>query len=292
MDNAFLVRLSVSVWTARKLDKDATRDAKARAGAEDKAGVKVYKSVIAADALDAIARIANAARIEHRKRTVPWAYDGPGAITAEGYPAYKAAMAGYERDFHAAVSAFYAVYESEREHARAYLGGLFNDADYPAMDTLRSKFAFSVSAEPMPQAEHFRVQGLPAPVVEEIKKDIVANNAKALDNANQSAWSRVIERVEKLKLGLEGYKPAAVNGGKVEGKFHDTLVDNVAELADMIPSINVANDPDLSRMQQKLRALTAYTAQDLRVDANLRADVIKQTGIILAQIGEIYRRAA
>jgi hypothetical protein len=202
MQNAFLVRLSVSVWTARKMDKAATREAKSRANASEKAGVKVYKSVIAADALDKVHSIASAARNAHRARTVPWAYDGPGAITAEGYPAYKAAMAAYEREFNIAVAYFYSVYAQEREAARGYLGNMFNEQDYPTTDSLRDKFSFSVTAEPIPQAENFRPVGLAPEAVAEIKKDIVDNNAKALDNANATAWSRVIERVEKLKAGL------------------------------------------------------------------------------------------
>jgi hypothetical protein len=286
MDNAFLVRLSVSIWTARKIDKNATREAKTRAGATEKAGVKVYKSVIAADALDKIASIAGAARNEHRARTTPWSYDGPGAITAEGYPAYKAAMAGYEREFDLAVAHFYSVYAQERENAIGYLGNMFDPHDYPNTDQLHDKFSFHVSAEPMPAADNFQVRGLPVEVVEEIKKDIKDQNAKALDNANQSAWTRVIETVEKLKLRLEEY-----SSGKVT-KFYESWVDNVAELIKLIPSINVANDAELSRIGQKLAALTAYSVEDLKAEPGLRAEIIKQAGAVLAGINAVYKRAA
>jgi hypothetical protein len=290
-ETAFLVRPSISVWTARKMDKAATKDAKERAGAGIKAGVKVYKSVIAAEALDKVHSIAGAARIEHRKRTVPWSYDGPGAITAAGYPAYKLAMASYERDFHAAVARFYAVYEQEREAARGYLGAMFNPLDYPTTTSLAEKFAFSVTAEPMPAADDFRVQGLAPEHVADIKADIVVNNEKALANANDTAWSRVIEKVEKLKEGLAAFKPG-LNGKPNEGVFRDSLVGNIAELAAMLPGINIANDPELTRMQQKLFALTAYTATDLRDSDALRHEVIKQATAVLAGIGEARRLAA
>lgn len=289
--DAFLVRLSVSLWTARKLDKTATKEAKERANAGEKAGVKVYKTVLAAEALDDIQSIANQARVEHRKRTVPWAYDGPGAITAEGYPSYKAAMAALEKDFYRAVSAFYEVYAQERMDAKSYLGNMFDPNDYPTTESLRGRFAFSVHAEPMPKAEHFNAPGLAKEHVDDIRVDIAAQQADAMDDANATAWSRVIEKVEKLKLGLEGYKPA-VNGNKVEGKFHHTLIDNIKELATLIPSINVAGDQELNRVQQKLVALTAYTAEDLKEDDNLRAQVAKQAGNLLAEISQAYQRAA
>ena len=286
MQNAFLVRLSISVWAARKLDKNATREAKARSGAGDKAGVKVYKSVIAAEALDKIEQIANAARIEHRKRTVPWSYDGPGAITATGYPAYKAAMVQYEKDFWSAVTHFYAVFDREREAARGFLAGMFNPADYPTIDLLKTRFAFSTHAEPMPQADDFRVVGLPQEQVEDIKKDIADNNDKALQNAAAMGWRRVIETVEKLKLRLQEY-----NTGKVT-KFFDLWVGNITELAELIPSINVANDPDLTRIGQKLVALTAYMPKDLKESESLRADIVRQAALILGQINEAYRKVA
>jgi hypothetical protein len=280
MQNAFLVRLSISTWTARKLDKNATREAKARAGADEKAGVKVYKSILATEALDAILTLAGAARTEHRKRTVPWAYDGPGAITAEGYPAYKAAMARIERDFTKAVIAFYAVYAEERAAARDYLGAMFDETDYPTTDSLRSRFAFSVHAEPMPQANDFRVVGLPEEDIADIKQDIIEKQNDALENANANAWTRVVESVEKLKLRLQEYTRGDVK------KFYDSWLDNVQEIIGLIPSINITNDPALARMQQRLTSLTAYSSADLKDSEELRNQTVKQATIILDEIGK------
>lgn len=298
MENGFLVRVSIGLWTARKLDKNATREAKERAGASSRAGVKLYKTVLAADALDNIESIANAARAEHRKRTVPWSYDGPGAITVAGYPAYKAAMIGYEKQFNHAVEKFVAEYERDRHDLltnvsnsmRVGLGKLFNPNDYPAVPELARKFSFTLSVEPIAEANHFHAP-LPVEEVEEIRQGIIENKAQALDNANNTAWGRVIEHVEKLKLRLEGYKPAN-NGQPVEGKFHDSLIANITELAGLIPSINIANDPDLARMGQRLIALTAYTAQDLRESSSLRAEIARDAGAVLTQIGVAYKRAA
>ena len=282
MENSFLVRPTICVWTARKLDKKATRDAKEAAMATEKAGVKVYKSVIAAEALDKVASIAGAARIEHRKRTVPWSYEGVGAITTEGYESYKRAMRDYQLTFNAAVSSFLSVYEVEREKASEYLGGMFNVQDYPTPSALREKFSFTLHVEPIPQAQNF-VADLPPAEVAEIRQEIIRTNTTALQNANKTAWERVIEHVEKLKGKLQEYKPGG-NGVKAESTFRDSLVDNIKELVAMIPSINVANDPDLKVVGRKLLVLTAYSAQDLRDSDALRAEVVKQAEMLLGQI--------
>jgi hypothetical protein len=286
MANSFIVRLSLSQWSARKMDKAATAKARTDANASAKAGVKVYKTILAADELEAVARIASAAGQEHRRRTVPWNYEGVGAITAEGYPAYKAAMAGYEKAFFKAVSDFMVVYESEREEARSYLGNMFNAADYPTSIDLGAKFAFTTAVEPMPNAAAFNPHGLDPELVKEIKQDIVENNVAALEKANAVGWSRVLESVEKLKLRLQEY-----NGGHIT-KFYDSWLSNISELADMVPSINVADDPDLARIGQRLLSLTAYSNADLKEDEDLRKACIKQAGEILGQIGECYQKAA
>lgn len=292
--NAFLVRFSASVWTARKMDKSATKDARERANATAKAGVRVYKSVLASDSLDKIHTIVGAARTEHEKRTVPWAYKGPGAITSAGYPAYKAAMAEHERAFNRAVASFIETYAveyravmSDPSHSiRQELGSLFNPADYPAPEALRTKFSFAVSCEPMPAAADFRVQGLAPELVAEIKEDMAANNVAALANANTTAWGRVLERVEMLKARLTEY----TNGQAA--KFYNSWQDNVKELADLIPSINVTNDPDLTRMARRLVALTAYSNEDLKASESLRLEVIKQAHGVLADINEAHKQAA
>ena len=281
--NAFLVRPVICVWTARKMDKAATKEARETAGASLKAGVKVYKSVIAADALDKVAQIASAARIEHRKRTVPWAYDGPGAITAEGYPSYLAAMQQMQEEFDVAVVRFLDVYSQERNKAREYLGNMFNETDYPTIEALRSKFAFSVSAEPMPQASAFDVQGLALEHVTTIKKGIAESNKSALSNANKAAWERVTACVDMLKTRLNQYDNGTVS------KFYNSWIDNISELARLIPSINVTNDQALTDIAVQLKALTVHNADKLKENPVLRSAIAKQATVLLDDIADAHK---
>ena len=74
--------------------------------------------------------------------------------------------------------------------------------------------------------------------------------------------------------------------------MHESMIENIKELIDLIPSINLTNDPELSRIGQKLTALTAYSAKDLKESEALRSDLIKQTSLIMGQIGEAHKMAA
>jgi hypothetical protein len=284
--------LSVSTWSPRKLDKRATREAKERANASEKAGVRLYKTVLASDALDRIEAIESTARVEHQKRTVPWQYSGPGAITAAGYPAYKGRMFELKTQFDKAVTEFYAEYESERASVlsnashplRLALGKLFDPVDYPDVSQLTGKFNFSVTAEPMPRANDFRIVGLANDDVMAIKQEIEVQHDNAVAAAGDTALARVVAHVEKLKLRLDGYTPKGNGHDKVEGKFHDTVVTNIVELVELLPSINIAGKLDTARMGQKLMALTAYTGEDLRASEALRKEISKAASALLVEI--------
>jgi hypothetical protein len=74
----------------------------------------------------------------------------------------------------------------------------------------------------------------------------------------------------------------AYNGTK-EGSFRDSLVDNVRDLVDLLPRLNVTADPVLDNTAQKMRdMLCAYDAQLLREDTNLRHTVAKSADEILS----------
>ena len=122
--------------------------------------------------------------------------------------------------------------------------------------------------------------------VQEIRKDIKDNQDKALDNANNTAWARVIEAVEKLKLRLEEY-----TSGKVT-KFYESWIDNITNWPSMIPSVNVANDPDLARMAQRLDCARPPTRSGPQGVGSAACRDRQEAGVILAGINEAYRRAA
>jgi hypothetical protein len=290
---AFLVRPSVSVWTARKLDKDAGESTARTAGADEKAAVKVYKSLVACDELEAVKQLDTKIRSMHERRTVPWHYKGPGAITAAGFPAYLEEFETLQAEFNRAAEAFCVRYGGAREAASSHLGGLFNESDYPTVDVIRAKFSATLSCEPMPDSNDFRVVGLSDKHLNAIKADMQSRFDGALKSAQSEMWDRIVERVEKLMTKLRGYQSSDESAtGKTEGTFRDTLVANVQELVNLLPSLNVTNDPALTDIATKMqRDLCQYSPKVLREDGGKREDVATAAQAILAEIWA-KRRAA
>jgi len=288
---AFLLRLNISQFSPRKLDKKATREARERAAASDKAGVQVHKRILASDVLEDISSNANAARAEFRRRTVAWQYDGVGAITADGYPDFLTAMGKYRAEHDRLVKDFLASYDAEARVAPQHLGSLYDPADYPAVAEVASKFSFAVTADPMPQSGDFRVQGLGASQAAAIKASIDARFKVAVEAAASEAWDRIVKLVDKMQKSLAEYKPR--NGEeKAQKVFHDTLVTNVQDLINVLPSLNINKDPALTEITTRLqRDLCAANADQLKEDEALRKDVGEKARVLLQEVWA-KRRAA
>jgi hypothetical protein len=151
---------------------------------------------------------------------------------------------------------------------------------------MEAKFGFTMGVEPLPQADAFNPRGLPPALVDDIKRDIIANNEKALGNANATGWQRVLEAVEKMQLRLDEYARGEIT------KFYSSWIDNVTEVAALIPSINVTNDADLNRIRQRLVALTAYSVDDLKADTDMCSELATEAAKVLASIKQVYKKAA
>lgn len=283
---AFLVRPSVGMWSARKLDKEAAEGTTERAHANEKANVKVYKSLVNSSALEAVQEVYSRIRSMHEKRTVPWHYKGPGAITAAGFAPYMEEFNKLVAEFNEKADAFCAVYAPAREEARGNLAGLFKEDDYPTVDVIRAKFSATLSCEPMPESSDFRVQGLSDKHVNAIKADMQARFDAALKSAQTETWDRVVEHVQKLMEKLRAFKPADESAsGKAEGVFRDTLVSNIQELVNMLPSLNITNDPALTDIATRLqRDLCSYGPKQLREEGDKRETVADAAQAILTEI--------
>ena len=60
-------------------------------------------------------------------------------------------------------------YDGVIQTARNYMGGFFNEADYPSIEEVRNKFAFKVVYSPLPTSGDFRLD-IPNADLQEVSK--------------------------------------------------------------------------------------------------------------------------
>lgn len=267
---AMLCSLSISMWTARKHDPDASEEIAVRHGAESDAG-RYHKLLLPKEAFAEIQKIVSEARQEHYFMTLPWDDNGYRVLPAAAYMDHTARMRVLSQRFAVGVDVLCRQFVSLVDQAKSRLGGLFRASDYPAPDELRAKFSFETRVIPLPDAGDFRV-ALSDAEKERIKRQITAAVEASLQVGSRELWCRLYEAVQHMAQRLAAYK---VTDEGVEHPFRDTVVTNLIKLVDVLPKLNVMNDPELDRLANQVRVALLVDPKELRKSDAIRAETAK-----------------
>jgi hypothetical protein len=272
---AMLCAVSISMWSARKHDPDASEEIAVRHGAQADAG-RYHKVLLPKQALADIQKIVSEARQEHYFTTLPWDDNGYRVLPAAAYLDHAAKMRGLSKRFTGSVDVLARQFLTLVEQARTRLGGLFRESDYPSPDELRAKFSFETRVMPLPDAGDFRV-ALGDEEQARIKRQITAAVEASLQVGSRELWFRLYEAVQHLADRLAAYK---VTGQGIEHPFRDTVVTNLVKLVDVLPKLNVTNDPELERLAEQVRTSLLVDPKELRKSETVRAETAKAAAAI------------
>ncbi len=270
---AMLVNLSISQWTARKYDRKVSKEVADKYGAAEDAG-RYSKVLIALEEVKKIGKIANAARTWHYTNSLPWNDSGDRILPAANYERYEAGLTKLAGEFWEAVNKFVEVYPELKEDARGNLAGLFNAEDYPEAGALGAKYAFRPSFSPLALAADFRAE-IADEAAATIRQDIETRIEAQQKTAMADLWQRLYQGVKHMAEKLAD--PEAI--------FRDSLVDNLAELAEVLPALNFANDQQLEAMATEVMVkLTAIEPDTLRTAPLKRREVATDAAALLKAI--------
>jgi hypothetical protein len=185
------------------------------------------------------------------------------------------------------VNKFVKEYPKHIEQAKKELGKLFNEQDYPPATSIRKRFALEVIITPCPDSGDFRAD-LDPDVLKDIGVKLEKHLEGLLDKAMDDAAHRITDVVGHMVKRLKAYKPAnKKKGTKAEGKFHDTLVENIRDLAKLLPTFNLNNDSKLASIHQSImKELCINDPDTLREDDVVRKKVVKSAEDILKKVQE------
>ena len=275
--SAMLVELSISAWTARKLDKkvsaqvDLDKHAKTRAG-------NYNKNLLAGTGfLDTINKYAASARHWHSTQTLPWSDNGLRLLPMSNFLAYKQNLVTLEKNYQALVDKFIVAYPNLVSAAAFQLGDLFDRSEYPEPETVARKFKFRVNYLPVPMAGDFRVD-----INEEAKAEIIMSceglYKERLDNAMKDAWTRLHDCLLRMSERLSDNE----NGDRK--RIHDTLVENAVELTSLLKHFNLTGDSNMETARTELEnAIKNHDADDLRESHMAREAVKTKVDAILSK---------
>ena len=269
---AMIVKLHISSWKGQVKDLTVTEATQSSHGAEKGSGV-YNKFLIPKKNLAELQAAESKARSFHQKMTLPWNDGGDRLLPSKNFMKYNSGMRNNKQAFETAVSKFCAQYPLLISEAYKVLGKMYTKFEYPQPSFIKEKFAFFTDYTPVPDSGDFRVD-MEKIDRDKIKKDLDERNRESHKDAMQDLWNRLYTVVETMAKGLSG------------GKVYDAYVDNITELTELLPDLNIADDQALNDMAKEIRdSLTAHTPGQLRKDKKLKADTAAGAQALLAKMG-------
>lgn len=272
---AMLVNLSITAWSSNKLDKSATNEVLTNHNAQDTNGGRFTKALVAKAAMADVRRIAAEARQKHYELTAPWTNEAR-ILSTKLYPQYEEAMDSLKAEYEMAVRNFLAIYPDEVEAARGRLGTLFNDTDYPSIIEVERKFTWERKYMPIPKSNDFRLE-ISNEISDKLKQQYEDSAKQQVKDMNKSLYLRAHALVEHVMVKLDEYGEPTDNDNGRHKTFRSSLITNARDFADLLPSLNVTNDPELNQLSKDIKdKLCEYDSEYLKEDDLIR-DRIKST---------------
>lgn len=273
-ENSLLITLSISQWTARKHDKKITDEVNNQHNASDDAG-RYNKLLVSKEHTDPINKIAGAARTFHYDNTLPWGDNNERLLPTKNYFTYVQKMASFKSEFDSAIDVFFKNYDNVISEAKIRLNGMFKESDYPTRSEIQDKFRFRTTFMPVPDTD-VRV-GLVKGEVNKLRGEIEIEITNRLGEAVKDIWTRIKTQVAHMRDKL----------ADANGIFRDSLFDNLKDLVDLLPCLNVTNDKNIDKVCKDLQKLMA-DPDAVRTNSNLRNEKADEAAAILNKFKSFF----
>jgi hypothetical protein len=273
-EKAMLATVHISVWAARKYDRRISKEVASNHGADERVGRYNKRLLSHAVKLDNIQTIAGRIRQTFYKYSLPWSDEGFRILPTEVYFEFMEQLKQDQQEFWSAVNSFLDSYPGYIEEARNLYGTLFREEDYPSSLEVKKKFDLKSKVIPIPSGQDFRVD-----ISEEhsnnIRKEIDANVREDIARSTRDLWLRAYEVVKHMASRL----------GDPDAVFRSSTISNVAEMAELLPRLNITKDQRLDELAAEMRQqLCAHSADTLRDNKALRSNTAARAQGIISKI--------
>lgn len=273
--SAVLIDLNISVWTARKLDRNVSKEIDINKRTTTKAGNYNKHILAGSDHLEAITKLAGEIREWHARQTLPWSDTGTRLLPMNNFFDYKTQLGVYEAEFQSRVNTFINEYPNIITVMAYRLGQLFDRSEYPESHKIASKFNLKYTIMPVPEINDFRIDVEDA-IREEMRTEYEKAYESRVEVAMQDAWARLHGTLEHMIDRLSG------EDKKI---FRNSLIENALELTGLLTKLNVTKDPKLEQARKALeQSLVGVTPDELRTSVGAREEVLARVTEIMEMI--------
>lgn len=249
-NHAMVVTMKVSAFSGAKLDASVTREVAKRAQSiysdvDGKDVGRYTKNLINPKFLKDIRKAGNAIRHTHYRLTLPW-QDNQRLLPVKMVNEYRAEIDSLIDKFDDARADLVKNWQAIEDDAKQRLGTMFKGGEFPDAQSVAGLYRAGYRCEPIGD---FGVQGamfdgLAEDVRESIREDWESEIADRVESAQSDLWTRLHDALkhaaEKLSFDDDG-EPQI---------FRDTLVTNIAQIAQIVPSLNITGNERIEKLAE------------------------------------------
>ena len=261
-NKAMLVTLHIKGWTGMKLDRDVSKHVDSEYESRD--GGKYNKYLIAKDEIKAIRKLQSEARNYLYTNTLPWDNSGARLLPVTHYFEFIKEINKLKYSVKSAEDRFLNAYPHLKTQAMLRLGKMYKASDYPSVQEVRNKYHFEVVIDTIAESKDIRFS-LSEGEIKKIKNNINSRIQSRVESAVTHLWKRIMEAVEHIVEKL----------GEKKSVFRNTLMTNLTDLIDLLPKLNITDDPGLVAVRKELEELVV-DPDILRKNNEVRDEVLKK----------------
>lgn len=259
-ERAILVRLErENCWLGKRTDQSMKAEIEKKKGTKDHVEVKRNLFPECDQPLEQVFTAINHVDYVYRRRTLPW-LPGVNIIASPLFLQFTTAMNDAMAQLDRARGELRDHWDDMVRMGIQNSKGTAHISEYPTKDQLDEMYQMHLTYYPVPDSHDWRVT-LPHEVVEDIKQRLEDDNERRLATATNEIWHRLAKEIEAAWKNLNG------------AKLRPEWIERLRELAQSIPDLNLANDPDLDEAAKQAKELTVEDIQTLKNDPDVKKDV-------------------
>lgn len=244
----------------------------------DQAFLHVSKDILKSETLDAVRQHERAIRAYVKGNSVPSFFKGGMyLVRISSVSEIDAQLERMRHTREGLVEKFLAEYPTLVTKSKESLRGVYDEADYPALPTVRKAFTWET---------RFLTFNTPSSL-KGISAEIFRRETAKMAATVQHATEEITQLLRTEAQGLMTHMLDRLTPGE-DGKpkvFRDSLVKNAAEFLRTFDARNVVDDAELSKVMGQVRSmLEGVDAEQLRKQEGLRESIRAQVGQIKLQL--------
>lgn len=280
-ERALLIHVSVHGWTGQRKNKKASDEYCMQINAANDA-VDLLTKIVPKKELDPIRQTGQRAYRYFVDKTLPWSDGGWRILPSESFFDFREGLSKYTSDHNRKVAELAKHWPeiTSEDNLKARMGKLYDPRVVPTAGSLSSRFYISTDIMALPpMSKDFRIQ-MNQEAFDEFESELKSSWEQMTKKALAEVWQRLSTFIGKI----------ADTMGNKNKRFRNTIITNLRDFCDTIPSFNITDDPKLEEVRQDvLTKLAGLDPEDLKEIPNKRKQAAKDAQDILTKMNDYFK---